>query len=82
MNCRLCERDVVGLWIAVGAYVFVAFTPAEFEDFGVVPYKGDSYPTSMEFRTMVCPQQTFGGVAWLRAEVAGFDPRHISANPW
>ncbi len=66
---------------AVRAYVLMALAPAELEHFCVVPYKGDTYPTSTGFRMGVCPEQTFGGVAWLRAEVASLDPGSISVTP-
>jgi len=59
----------------------MALAPAEFEDFCVVSHKGDTYPTSTDFRMAICPEQTFGGVAWLRAKVASLDPGSISVTP-
>ncbi len=56
----------------------MALAPTELEDFGIVSHKGDTYPTSTGFRMAVCPEQTFGGVAWLRAEVASLDPGEVS----
>lgn len=66
----------------VRAHILMALAPAELEDFGIVSHKGDTCPTSVDGYIVICPEQTFGGVAWLRAEVASLDPEQISASPF
>lgn len=61
------------------AYVLVTFTPAEFEHPGIVSDEGDALK-SVSHRKLLGGflAQTFGGVAWLRAEIARLDPAIMS----
>lgn len=64
--------------LSVGTNIFVAFTSAEFELFGVVADECDA----CGFCVLVCSfilfggnaKLTFGWVAWLRTKITSFDP--------
>ncbi len=57
------------------SYIFVAFTSAEFENFGIVAHKCDAFFGQRFLMVFVAQAEprTFGWITWMRAEIAGFN---------